>query len=70
MTIETEQQGGGMIQNLPCSRIRAVMGANPFAWVGENARGLLGMDNMDLAGLNVDPQKNAARNAARLARRV
>jgi len=46
------------------------MGANPFAWVGENARGLLGMDNMDLAGLNVDPQKNAARNAARLARRV
>ena len=33
------------------------MGANPFAWVGENARGLLGMDNMDLAGLNVDPQK-------------
>lgn len=67
MSIETEQAGGGMIQNLNATnRFYGVEGG--LAAVGQNAVGLLGMETMD--NINVDAQKNAARTAARLARRV
>jgi hypothetical protein len=67
MTIETEQQGGGNIQNKTCGKIKAAFGRNPFNFVGGGAKGILGMDQMD--AIQADPEKNVAANAARMARR-
>lgn len=67
MTIETEQQGGGMVQNKTCSSMRAVFGKNPFNFIGGGAKGILGMDQMD--SIKADPQKDNAGTTARMARR-
>lgn len=64
ITVEIEDQGGGNIANVTCNQILATMGANPWQALGLNRRGFLGMGNLDI--MNVDPQENVGRTAARL----
>jgi hypothetical protein len=69
MTIETEPQGGGAIQNKTCGKMYAIPKGDDLAKaIGGGAKGLLGMDQLDAVG--ADPQKSAAGNTARMARRV